>query len=107
MSVIITDERAQPIAEAIRESHRGADMLALMQAKPEIFRQMLELPPRKMEYRLNQLEDSIDNMYKALEAKKAEESRRRNAPNRFRHRATSATTAMGTTGFPAFRRRHE
>lgn len=77
MSVIITDERAKPIAEAIRESHRGADMLALMQAKPEIFRQMLELPPRKMEYRLNQLEDSIDNMYKALEAKKAEEKQKK------------------------------
>ena len=63
MSQIIMDERAKSMVDAIRQSPRMADMLALMQAKPQIFQDILELPPKKQEYRIFSLEDNIDTIY--------------------------------------------
>lgn len=69
MSQIITDGRGVEMAKAIGSSKRSADLLALMQAKPEIFTEILELSPEKQKYRIFALEDAIDERYKAVAAK--------------------------------------
>lgn len=76
MSEIILDERAKPIVEAVQSSERRADLLALMQAKPQIFQALLELPARKQEYRVYQLEDQIEAQYAKLKAKQAEDKQK-------------------------------
>lgn len=77
MSMILTDERAAPIVEAVKGSGRKADLLALMQAKPQIFQAMMTLPPTKMAYRVYQLEDQIEAKYSALAAKKKEDEKKK------------------------------
>lgn len=77
MSMIIQDEQAKPIVEAVMGSKRRADMLALMQAKPQIFQSMMDLPPQKMAYRVYQLEDQIEARYAALAAKKKDEEKKK------------------------------
>ena len=74
MSQIITDERAEAIVKFIKTSKRNADMLALMQAKPQIFQELLEFPPEKQNYRLFALEDAIDAKYAELSQRKADEA---------------------------------
>lgn len=69
MHGIVTDERAGEINKILRKSERMADMLALMQAKPQIFQSMLALPAEKQRYRMYQLEDEIDSMYAKAGAK--------------------------------------
>ena len=76
MSEIILDERAKPIVEAVQASERRADLLALMQAKPQIFQALLELPARKQEFRIYQLEDQIEAQYAKLKAKQAEDKQK-------------------------------
>lgn len=77
MSMLITDERSEPMREAIMESSRRADLLALMQAKPQMFQQILELPPKRQAYRIYQLEDQIEAKYSQLKAKQANEKQKR------------------------------
>lgn len=67
MFSIIKDDRAEPIREMIRKSGRRADLLALMQAKPGIFQQIMELPEEHQKYRLYSLVDAIDSKYSQLE----------------------------------------
>lgn len=82
MSEIITDERAKGIAEVISSSKRRADMLALMQAKPQIFQELLDMPVEKQKYRMFALEDAINKRYSAIENSKAgEEVKREQASN--------------------------
>lgn len=69
MSMILTDNRAEPIVEAIKASSRKADLLALMQAKPQMFIDMLGLPDRKKEYEIYKLEDQINARYQQIAAK--------------------------------------
>lgn len=76
MSEIILDERAKPIVEAVQSSECRADLLALMQAKPQIFQALLELPARKQEFRIYQLEDQIEAQYAKLKAKQAEDKQK-------------------------------
>lgn len=77
MTLIITDERSEPMREAIMESSRRADLLALMQAKPQIFQQILELPPKRQAYRIYQLEDQIEARYSQLKARQASEQQKK------------------------------
>ena len=77
MTALIQDEQAKPIVEAVMGSRRRADLLALMQAKPQIFQSMLELSPQKMAYRVYQLEDKIEAQYAALAAKKQDEEKKK------------------------------
>ena len=86
MSQILTDEKGKTIAEAVFSSDRRADLLALMQAKPEIFRAMMDLPQKKQEFRVYQLEDQIEARYAQLEvdekAKKEKKERAENTSSR-------------------------
>lgn len=77
MTALIQDEQAKPIVEAVMGSKRRADLLALMQAKPQIFQSMMDLPPQKMAYRVYQLEDQIEARYAALAAKKQDEEKKK------------------------------
>lgn len=77
MTALIQDEQAKPIVDAVMGSKRRADLLALMQAKPQIFQSMLELSPQKMAYRVFQLEDQIEARYAALAAKKQDEEKKK------------------------------
>ena len=77
MTALIQDEQAKPIVDAVMGSRRRADLLALMQAKPQIFQSMLELSPQKMAYRVFQLEDQIEARYAALAAKKQDEEKKK------------------------------
>ena len=77
MSMILTDERAKPIVETVNGSSRKADLLALMQARPQIFQTMMDLPPTKMAYRVYQLEDQIEAKYASLAAKKKDEEKKK------------------------------
>lgn len=69
MSMIITDGRAEPMIEAIKASSRKADLLALMQANPQMFIDMLDLPDRRKEYEIYKLEDRINARYQQIAAK--------------------------------------
>lgn len=73
MSQIILDENGESMVTAIRESSRRADILALMQARPEIFKNILALPPKKQEYRIYALEDQIDAKYAQLSKKQQDD----------------------------------
>lgn len=90
LSMIITDERANAIAEVVKSSSRRADLLALMQAKPQMFQKMLELPPEKQKFRMWQLEDEIESRYAQLQARQQAEQQKK-------ERADSLPTA-GTFG---------
>lgn len=72
MSQIITDGRGVEMARAIGASNRNADLLALMQAKPQIFQAILELSPDKQKYRIYALEDAIEQQYASIAAKQQE-----------------------------------
>ena len=76
MSQILTDERGKAIVDFIKSSKRNADMLALMQAKPQIFQELLEFRPEKQNYRLCALEDAIDAIYAELSQKKSQEEQK-------------------------------
>lgn len=73
MSQIIMDENGEAMASAIRDSNRRADLLALMQAKPQIFQEILALPPKKQEYRIYALEDQIELKYAQLSKKQQDD----------------------------------
>ena len=98
MSEIILDERAKPIVEAIKSSARRADLLALMQAKPQIFQAMLELPERKREFRIYQLEDQIEARYAQLAAKQAEEKQRQERADSLPNTGTFGVNGNGNDG---------
>lgn len=70
MSMILTDGRAAPMLEAIKSSSRKADLLALMQARPQMFIDMLNISDEsRMKYSVYQLEDRINARYQQLAAK--------------------------------------
>lgn len=93
MSLILTDERAEAMADAIRQSPDKAEILAVMYGNPDLFRKLLDLPPRKQAYRIFQLEDRLEAMRREGESKaKAEEERRKRAE------AVPAPGAFGVTG---------
>lgn len=82
MSLILTDEKGKAIAEAVFESDRRSDLLALMQAQPKIFQDMLTLSPKRQEFAVYKLEDQINARYAKLQAdKKAEEEKKQRAEN--------------------------
>lgn len=98
MSEIILDERAKPIVEAIKSSKRRADLLALMQAKPQIFQAMLELPERKQEFRIYQLEDQIDAQYAKLKAKQDEDRQKQERADSLPNTGTFGVNGNGNDG---------
>ena len=98
MSEIILDERAKPIVEAIKSSKRSADLLALMQAKPQIFQSMMDLPPQKMAYRVYQLEDQIEARYAALAAKKKDEEKKKTVADSLPTPGAFGTQGNGNDG---------
>ena len=70
LSMILTDERAEPIIDAIKSSSRKADLLALMQAKPQMFIDMLNITDdSRKRYKVYQLEDQINARYQQIAAK--------------------------------------
>ena len=98
MSEIILDERAKPIVEAVKASERRADLLALMQAKPEIFQALLELPARKQEFRIYQLEDQIEARYAQLKAKQAEDKQKQERAESLPNTGTFGVNGNGNDG---------
>lgn len=98
MSLIITDERAKPIVEAVQASERRADLLALMQAKPQIFQALLELPARKQEFRIYQLEDQIEAQYAKLKAKQAEDKQKQERAESLPNTGTFGVNGNGNDG---------
>lgn len=68
LHAIITDERARELVKEIKGEF-GADLLALAQAKPEIFEGILALPAEKQKYRLWMLEDQITSVKSKVSAK--------------------------------------
>ena len=78
--ILNAGEKGKTIADAITESEHGAELLALMHGKPEIFQQMLALPQKRIEYRIYQLEDQIVATAQRLsEQKKAEAEKKEKA----------------------------
>lgn len=98
MSEIILDERAKPIVEAVQSSERRADLLALMQAKPQIFQALLELPARKQEFRIYQLEDQIEAQYAKLKAKQAEDKQKQERAESLPSTGTFGVNGNGNDG---------
>lgn len=80
MSAILNSEKGRTIADAITESEYGAELLALMHGKPEIFKQMLNLPEKRIEYSIYRLEDQIVALKaQAAEKQKAEAEKQEKA----------------------------
>lgn len=78
--ILNAGEAGKVIAEAITESEYGADLLALMRSKPEIFQQMLALPAKRVEYKMFQLEDQIAALQRqASDKRKADEEKKEKA----------------------------
>ena len=77
MTMIVTDKAAEPMMNAIKSSKRMADMLALMQAKPQMFRSLMELPPERQAYRIFQLEDQIEAKYAQIRAKQQSDQQKK------------------------------
>lgn len=98
MSLLITDERAKPIVEAVQASERRVDLLALMQAKPQIFQALLELPARKQEFRIYQLEDQIEAQYAKLKAKQAEDKQKQERAESLPNTGTFGVNGNGNDG---------
>ena len=98
MSLIITDERAKPIVEAIKTSKRRADLLALMQAKPQMFLNMLDLPDRRKEYGIYQIEDAINARYAQVKAKEAEDKKKKERANSLPSTGTFGVNGNGNDG---------
>lgn len=94
MSMILNDERGgKLIADTISESDYGAELLSLLYNKPEIFKEILALPAKKQEYRLYQLEDTIENMRKSVASKQQSDEEKRK-----RAESLPATGAFGLNG---------
>lgn len=77
MTMIVTDKAAEPMMNAIKSSKRMVDMLALMQAKPQIFRSLIDLPPERQAYRIFQLEDQIEAKYAQIRTKQQSEQQKK------------------------------
>ena len=98
MTMIITDERAKPIVEAIKTSKRRADLLALMQAKPQIFQNMLDLPERRKEFSIYQLEEAIEARYAQVKAKEAEDAKKKERADSLPSTGTFGVNGNGNDG---------
>lgn len=74
---ILTDERGEGRISELLEGPYGAEILAIIRGKPEIFRSILELPGRMQEFRLCSLVDSIERLRsdRAQNARAAESRR--------------------------------
>lgn len=93
MSLILTDDRAKAMADAIAGSDHRPEILAVMYGNPGLFRKLLELSPQKQQFRIFQLEDRLEAMKAQGETRtKAEEERRRRAES------VPAAGAFGMTG---------
>lgn len=98
LSMMITDERAKTVVDAVKASRRRADLLALMQAKPEIFQQIMELPERKQEFRIYQLEDQIEAKYAQFAAKQASDQQKKERADSLPNTGTFGTNGNGNEG---------
>ncbi len=93
MSLILTDDRAKAMADAIAGSDHRPEILAVMYGNPGLFRKLLELSPQKQQFRIFQLEDRLEAMKAQGEIRtKAEEERRKRAES------VPAAGAFGITG---------
>ena len=98
LTTILTDERAKPIVDVIKSSKRRADLLALMQARPQMFIDMLDLPERKKEFRIYQMEDAIDAKYASLKAKEAEDKQKKERADSLPSTGTFGLNGNGNDG---------
>lgn len=75
---ILNDERGgDVISGAIQRSEYGADLLALLYSKPEIFKNVLEMPKYRQEYTICQMEDRIAALRSNAKAKADAEAEKR------------------------------
>lgn len=63
VSQIISDERAETLLDVVIHSKRKAELLAMIQARPADFWNLLEMPEAKQRFRLYGLEDAIEQKY--------------------------------------------
>lgn len=97
MSQILMDEGAKAIAEAIAKSSRKADLLALMQAKPQLFQDMMGLDARRQEYRIYALEDAIESKYRELASKQKKDEEKKAVADSLPTTGTFGVNGNGTT----------
>lgn len=77
---ILTDERGEGRIAEMLKGRYGAEVLAIIHGKPDLFRSILELPGRMQDYRLCALEDNIERLRSNREQEsRAAESRRQAA----------------------------
>lgn len=99
MSMVLNDgEAGKTIADAIAESDYGADLLALLHGKPEIFQNMLSLPPKRIEFRIYQLEDQIAAIKAQASEKQKAEAEKQEKANSLPNVGAFGTNGNGNTG---------
>lgn len=99
MSGILNDEHGgKIIADAITESEHGAELLAIMHSKPELFQQMLTLSPKRIEYRIYQLEDQIVALSKQMADKNKAEAEKQAKSDSLPNVGAFGTNGNGNKG---------
>lgn len=77
---VLTDQRAEPMVNAIGESARKAEILLLMRNNPERFARLAEQSPERQRFQIFQLEQSLEMIRSQRDsAAKAEDERRKRA----------------------------
>lgn len=97
MSQILLDEGAKAIAEAITKSSRKADLLALMQAKPQLFQDIMQLDPERQKYRMFALEDAIEGKYLEFAQKQKKDEEKKATAEKVPVTGTFGVNGNGTT----------
>lgn len=99
MSMILNDgEAGKTIADAITESDYGADLIALLHGKPEIFQKMLSLPPKRIEFRIYQLEDQIASIKARASENQKAEAEKQDKANSLPNVGAFGTNGNGNSG---------